>query len=124
MWHTYGTGFITNIGKKEENKTYFLNKTEKGNFVVFRIVSRRYVNGENKFESMDCKRFITGDPESFCKLLQLKTMVSVDGVLEQYYNPETKITKYSINCTNVDLCGRPSESEESSKTSETKNHFE
>jgi len=115
MWTSYGTGFITTIGDKNEGKTFFTTQTKKGAFVIFRIVSRRYVGGDNKFESMDCKRFITGDTESFCKMLKEKTMVSVSGTLEQYYNKDTKTVKYCINCQNVDFCGRTKTAEEADK---------
>lgn len=107
MWTTYGTGFITTIGKKEDKKTYYItnSKVGTGAFVIFRVVSRRYINNEEKYESMDCKKYINGSPDNFCKLLIEKRMISISGTLEQYYNPETKITKYTINCFNVDFCG-------------------
>ena len=123
MWKVYGAGFITTIGKKDEDKTFYVNKTEKGSFVTFRIVSRRYIKGENKYESMDCKRFITGDPDNFCNILKKGTMVAVDGTLEQYYNKETKINKYSINCMNVDFCGT-SPDNNIEKNGESKGHFD
>lgn len=106
MWKAHGTGFITTIGNREEKRTFYASNTENGAFITFRVRSRRYAGGKNIWEDLDCKKFIKGSPEKFCELLEEKTYVSVTGTLEKYYNKETKITRFTINCDNIDFCGK------------------
>lgn len=106
MWKAYGTGFLTTIGPREEKKTYYVSNVESGAFVTFRIRSRRYAGGKNIWENLDCKKYVKGNPENFCKLLVEQTFISVTGTLEIYYNTEKKTTKYTLNCENIDFCGK------------------
>lgn len=109
MFHVHTTGWITTIGRKEDKKTYYNIQAGDGYFVNFRVVSRRYQNGETKWESMNCKRYIKGNPEKFCKLLEEKTMISITGILEIYYSKKDRKTYHSISCQNVDICGKSTE---------------
>lgn len=103
---TYGVGTIIPFGKKDdENRVLtYVNRTQRGAYVTFRILTKRFTNGENKFEVMDCKKYINSDPQNFVNTLKEGTVVFVSGTLEQYYDKAKNNTKYSINCYHVELC--------------------
>ena len=104
---TYGAGFITTINDPSKKQVYhILNARNNSSIVLFKIVTRRYFNNKPIHESIDCKKFIAGDPSSFCSMLKEKTMVFISGTLEQYTPPDSNETKYSVNCQVVDFCGK------------------